>query len=47
MSGEASGWKDAKEAIGCAIWIVVFFVVIPAVFVAGPKFLDWLEGWQP
>lgn len=40
------GWKDAKEAAGCLLYVLLF-VVIVLVFTAGPKVLDVIDAWQP
>lgn len=45
MSGGA--WDDAKEAVGCLLWVVVIIIVIPSVLIAAPKIWQAIDGWQP
>ncbi len=47
MSDEnKDGWEDAKEAAGCLLWTLAFFVFI-VVFSALPKVIDAINAWNP
>lgn len=43
---KSDGWEEAKEAVGCLMWTIFFFVFI-ALCTAGPKLIDALEKWNP